>query len=157
MSMAYMLEAIIGKTSTLNSTAPELDHARVVPLNEELSLIPLTKALFGELQERFGEKGKKPFEELWQLSTAAAQFAIQLSQNGMVAYVEAEFFGGVGEQAAVVWQNGQVIAGPWRQTDAINRALRQFNVDKKDHYDEFEAVGLDRHRATWEWLEEIAT
>ena len=153
--MAYTLEAIISKTSILDNLASEFGNAKVIPLNEGLSLIPLTEALFGELQGHLGVRGKSLFDELWQLSAAAEQFALQLSQKGAVAYVEAEFFGGVGEQAAIVLQKGQVVAGPWRVTDAINQALRQLGVDRKNYYDEFEAVDLSRHRATEEWLEEV--
>ena len=36
----------------------------------------------------------------------------QWSVSGPVAYVEAEYFGGVGEQRAAVWADGALVLGP---------------------------------------------
>lgn len=35
---------------------------------------------------------------------------------------------------------------------AVNRASRCLGVDRGDEFDEFEALGLGRHRGTEEWL-----
>ncbi|MER6666309.1 hypothetical protein ABT256_17340 [Amycolatopsis japonica] len=57
----------------------------------------------------------------------------ECSEHGAVAYVEAEYFGGAGTQFAQVWEGGETILGPL-------------------YFDEFDAVGLGRHRSTDEWL-----
>jgi hypothetical protein len=94
---------------------------------------------------------------------------VGLSRGGAVAYVEAEFFGGTGSQAAVVWRDGAVVLPPTVTTDepgergerielgdpdwAINRALQVLGASAEGAIDEFEAVGLRAHRDTEDWLE----
>lgn len=75
-----------------------------------------------------------------------------LSQNRTIAYIEAEVFGGSGSQASVISTNGVQVGHPIVDHDAINLALRNLCVIKGSAIDEFEAVGLGRHRDTEEWL-----
>jgi hypothetical protein len=74
-----------------------------------------------------------------------------------VAYVETEYFGGDGVQAAAVWEGGAIAFGP-RQADAgpINEALRLLGVERTTAQDEFDTVGLGRHRRNEGWIEEAA-
>jgi hypothetical protein len=75
-----------------------------------------------------------------------------LSQNRTIAYIEAEVFGGSGTQASVIFTNGVQVGQPIVDHDAISQALRNLGVTKGSAIDEFEAVGLGRHRNTEEWL-----
>ena len=78
-----------------------------------------------------------------------------------VIYIEAEFFGGTGSQAAVGWQGGVLSFGPRRtqmpmedregyavvadQDDmAINAALRWLGIMRTQTRDEFDTVGIGR-------------
>lgn len=90
--------------------------------------------------------------------------AAAASTGGALAYVEADFFGGVGTQAAVVWDGGRLVLGPLsarlgpgrprpRRAWPINRALRTLGVRAGAHVDEFEAADLGRHRETEDWAE----
>ncbi len=87
------------------------------------------------------------------------------SLAGPVGYLEAEFFGGAGTQAAVAWRDDTVIAGPLRlELGGLGRAggdiaqwpfnqvLRRLGVLRRDAIDEFDAVGLNRHRSTDDWV-----
>ncbi|MGW5395691.1 hypothetical protein [Streptomyces sp. NPDC003952] len=83
------------------------------------------------------------------------------SAAGAVAYVEAEYFGGVGEQRAAVRAGGALALGPLdeptrklfaRRIGPISRALRQLGVRGSRREDEFDAVGLSRHRDTSDWV-----
>ena len=87
------------------------------------------------------------------------------SCSGPVAYVEADYFGGVGEQRAAVWDAGRLSLGPlYKGVDEafpaegspISQALRYLGVQRGEHYDEFDAVGLLRHRRTEAWIEDAA-
>ena len=40
--MGYYLQAIIGKQQTLAQYASEFQHARIVPLAQDIAIIPLT-------------------------------------------------------------------------------------------------------------------
>ncbi|GGA29604.1 hypothetical protein [Dyella nitratireducens] len=75
-----------------------------------------------------------------------------ISGKGQVAYVEAEFFGGDGAQASVIF-NGAEKEGPITiDAEAINSALAEIGVQRLNHRDEFAALGLDKHRDTDDWL-----
>ena len=97
----------------------------------------------------------------WGLIGRVATQARAVSGLGPVAYVEAEFFGGVGEQAAVVWDRGEAVFGPTAQqfpsdvaavnVGPINGALRALGVTAVDGRDEFDSLGLGRHRHVEDW------
>jgi hypothetical protein len=83
------------------------------------------------------------------------------------AYIEAEFWGGSGMQAAIVLQQSNVLFGPVISIDAINSALRVMGVDDDPSTpllgvlalpikDLFAVVGLGRHRSVDGWLQEHA-
>jgi hypothetical protein len=74
-----------------------------------------------------------------------------LSLQGRAAYLEAEFFGGDGMQAAILAENGGIVPGPFI-IGAINAALSFLGVISAADADEFQAVGLDQHRMTDQWL-----
>ena len=87
-----------------------------------------------------------------------------VSSLGPVAYLEAEFWGGDGCQASVVWDARSVVHGPIVEQDAfsraplgdgaINQALRRLGVRVGEGApDEFATVGLGRHRRSEAWLE----
>ncbi|MEU7086986.1 hypothetical protein [Streptomyces achromogenes] len=82
------------------------------------------------------------------------------SVAGPLTYVEAEHFGGVGEQRAVVWADGDLVLGPldvpvkrWfsRSVGPVSQALRRLGARRGIDGDEFDAVGLDRYRWTDDW------
>jgi hypothetical protein len=80
-----------------------------------------------------------------------------------VAYVEADFWGGTGTQFAAAWEAGELVLGPivdghdarpvTVRRSAISRALRRLGARADGHIDEFDAVGLGRHRRVAAWLE----
>ena len=79
---------------------------------------------------------------------------------GPIGYLEAEYFGGMGMQWAALWSGGSLVAGPHVLADGepfppagspISRVLAELGVERGDHFDEFDAVGLLRHRDTDGW------
>ncbi len=80
---------------------------------------------------------------------------------GPFALVDVEVFAGEGSQSSVVWEGGVVVLGPVH-TDlrdvtqdrlmwAVNLALRELGVQAEAGSDEFDTVGLARHRHTDDW------
>lgn len=71
---------------------------------------------------------------------------IELSQNHPVAYIETDYFGGEGTQAAVVYQHGVCVMEPENASiGPINSALKLLGVVKLNRYtwdDEFATAGL---------------
>jgi hypothetical protein len=163
--MAYVLNGFIGQEQQLKSATSRLERWRVVQVEQGLGLIPMIDCLEQE------EVEASKLEDALQISTHFRYLSSELEALGRylsnytpVAYVEAEYFGGTGDQRALVWERGLVIFGPLVDDDddertvksprdrwPINQALRILGVQVGDALDEFDAVGLGRHRHPQEW------
>lgn len=152
--MAYELQAIIGRELELRRFAAGLNHAALVRLNEEFRMLPLTDSLLSEIDALDPRPEELRGTEEHRLSPRITRRAAESSAQGALAYLGAEFFGGVGEQWAVVCREGKVVDGPLSALDAINRALRVLGVRRAEGSDEFDTVGLGRHRRTDDWVPE---
>jgi len=146
--MGYNLQAIIGSQSLLESVSSRFVSALVAPLNFEMALIPVTDELLDEVGAS-GDAGR-----FYKLTNSMKEWVCDISHDGPVTYVEAEFFGGAGSQSAVVWKHKAILLEPIHKPDAINQALRSLGVRKGHCRDEFEALGLQRHRNTDDWLDD---
>jgi hypothetical protein len=153
--MGYEIQAIISKVSTLSKLSSSCQYARVCPLKQGFGLIPVVDQLFDELQSRYQDNALQS-TALVGFDRRSAAIACQLeevSKSGPVAYVEAEFFGGEGGQSSIAWINGNVSFGPEHSRDAINNVLRHLGVQATGNSDEFDALGLGRHRHTKKWFD----
>ncbi|MFI6494367.1 hypothetical protein [Streptomyces sp. NPDC050564] len=155
--MSYDLQAVIADGEALRDAARDLPAARLASIGQGLSLMPMTDALFDSVTNNSGV-GALGF---WRLPGRFEKVLADWSAGGPVAYVEAEYFGGVGEQRAVVWDGGTIVLGPLHVEEGqpfppagspISRALRRLGVVAGAGEDEFSAVGLDRHRHREGWI-----
>ncbi|MFD0784391.1 hypothetical protein ACFQZ8_10765, partial [Micromonospora azadirachtae] len=108
--MSYQLSAVIADIELLREQTAELDHAVLGELRQDFALLPVTPQLVEELtgalpdysvEERDDEH---PFDLVF--GTALTAILARWSGRGPVAYVEAEFAGGLGYQSAAVWLAG---------------------------------------------------
>ncbi|MEU9339173.1 hypothetical protein AB0D49_39545 [Streptomyces sp. NPDC048290] len=155
--MGYTLHAVIASEAVLSDAVRGLPAARLASIGQGLSLMPMTDALFDSVADG-GGVGALGF---WRLSEGFARMLAHWSAAGPVAYAEAEFFGGVGEQSAAVWDRGALVLGPLRIREGeacpapgspVSQALRRLGAVAGAGEDEFSAVGLDRHRHTGDWI-----
>jgi hypothetical protein len=153
----YRLHALIATEHLLRDLAGAGEGAHIVPLGQHLSLLAMTDALF----DAFTVAGAPQLDGFWKAPAGLGRALAACSRNGPVAYVEAEYFGGAGEQSAKVWEGGKVVLGLLRLAERapipaagtpISQALRRLGIAKGDYQDEFDAVGLGRHRDTGHWL-----
>jgi hypothetical protein len=153
----YRLQAVIAAEQVLRDLAGAFEDAHIVSLGQCLSLLPMTDALFDAVTVA----GTPRLDGFWKAPAGFGRTLAACSVNGPVAYVEAEYFGGTGEQSAMVWDAGQVVLAHLHLAEKapipavgtpISQALRRLGVAKGDHHDEFDAVGLGRHRDTEDWL-----
>jgi hypothetical protein len=149
--MGYYLQAIIAKQQTLAQHASQFQHARIVPLAQDIAMIPIIHELYDEI----GDAGD--VDSFYKLSPGIEKWAKRISALAPVAYIEADFFGGIGGQSAVAWTSGSRILGPLHSQDAINETLRFFGVRGDGAHDEFDAIGLGRHRDTEDWTADVTT
>ncbi len=150
--MAYILHAVLAPSRIFSRPLSWIADSRVIALAQDISMIPVTSALC----EQFG-----PAERPWLYDTSPLCLnlperlvpeLIELSHQGPVAYVTAEFHGGDGEQCSVVWRDGELWSEPEEGSWAINAALVRLGVQSEKGMDAFATMGLDRYRSVEEWL-----
>jgi hypothetical protein len=141
--MAYILQAFVADAPIIQAGVPT--GAEFVLLNQGKAMIPITD----ELREFYEIPFCPLTDQVKEIPAGICSLAKKIP--GKTAYLEAEFFGGIGSQAAAIWDMGNLIFGPVVKACAINEALQKLNVVKGDSHDEFEALGLGRHRGTNSW------
>lgn len=156
--MGYDLQAVIAGEDALRGAARDLPAARLASIGQGLSLMPMTDALFDSVADGSGV-GALGF---WRLPGGFEKALAAWSAGGPVAYVEAEYFGGVGEQRAAVWDGGTIVLGPLHVEEGqpfpptgspISQTLQWLGVVASAGEDEFSAGGLDRHRHNEAWID----
>jgi hypothetical protein len=152
--VGYTLEAVIGLEPAVRFAARAREHACVCELSHGLALVPLTDRLLDELKQRFGPEPDPAFESIPESVPATARWMREASRSAFLAFVSADYFGGMGSQWAVGMENGAVVLGPMKAQDAINQVLRRLGVSAAPGTDEFDTVGLGRHRRTARWAGE---
>jgi hypothetical protein len=147
--VAYQLKALIGPAAAVSLAAERLT-LEPVSLPQGFALLPI------ELDDEDLIVDPDLFLSAVFLDAAAAA-----SVGGAIAYVEADFFGGVGTQTSMTWIDGAptsrvIFDTPEAFTEKprpqwpINTALRQLGVALLGT-DEFETLELGRHRDTEDW------
>jgi hypothetical protein len=168
--MGHVVRGFISNMPLLRGLSGRYEHAYVAELQQGFGLLPIIDTLFDEITLPIaGEAGTaKSYHELFFLSRAIEAVAKDASEAGPIAYIETDYFGGVGTQSAIVWNKGEVEFGPAETArrlkdpsvpevplldGAINRALRVLGVVRGDYLDEFDALGLGKLRYTEDWAE----
>ncbi|GAA5002189.1 hypothetical protein [Kitasatospora paranensis] len=156
--MSYELNALVAAAELLDVVAAEVPVARVARLTQGLGLIPVTDHLHRVLDVP-GDRTEPGFSRF---PASLGRRLEAWSQAGPIGYVEADFFGGSGTQHAAVWLHGRLDLGPLhiveqepRPADGtpISQVLRRLGAVVEDgRFDEFDAVGLGRHRQSADWL-----
>jgi hypothetical protein len=152
----YSLCALLGEGSHLKSRVFAVNGSRVIDLPEGLGLVPLSEALMREVQERWpAAEGSGRISGVFEFMTPSLERWVQeLSRGGVIGYIETEYFGGEGFERSAVFRDSNVVLGPLDGAGAVNRALRALGVVAKPGQEEFDVVGLGRHRSLEEWLSE---
>lgn len=142
--MGYSIAAAVGRLDQLSEDGSGLP---VVPLEDGWALVP------------FPERDPDPDPDVPPVVDDVDATVRRLSSAGPVAFVRAEIAGGHGTQRAEVWRDGSVVFGPvegWigKGRTPISQALAALGV-RPGAGDEFETVGLARHRHTADWLDVV--
>jgi hypothetical protein len=158
--MSHHIRGFIALRDNLARAVAGMLGAKVALLSLDFGFLPITDQLAGDEE-------LAPFEHLERLTARLRAWAEEASANFPIAYVETDYFGGRGSQAAMAWIGGRLALGPIRTSDlqdgrvhattplldrAINQALRLIGVKRGREQDEFDALGLGRHRSNDSWL-----
>ncbi len=159
--MSHSIHGFVALLGPLQEAANELPKARVVSLKAGFGFLPVTDDLVDH------EEPASPHPELVHLSARLTDWAVEQSRRFPLAYIETEYFGGVGDQTAIAWEHGRIKSGPLRTSNekdpagrpstpllerALNRILRLLGVARGQAIDEFDALGLGKHRSNEKWL-----
>lgn len=140
----------------LSATCPA---ARIVLLEQDLALIPVTNDVAASLH---CSHVRLPPETGFRFLTPGVYEAVRVaSMAGPIAYIEANYLGHDGQQAAAIWAERAIAYGPTylHPTEPypadgatpITETLRRLGVMPDGRDDEFIAVGLGRHINTTDW------
>ncbi|GAA4837454.1 hypothetical protein GCM10023201_28140 [Actinomycetospora corticicola] len=167
MSTTYELHGIVGAPDVLEPLREQFPHARPSLLDgAELALVPLCEQLFHDIDLPDFTNG--PDWAFDRLSSGVAAMLTAASRVGPVAYLEADYAGGLGRQSAVAWLDCHVVYGPDvllpdepfpvstadpHSGSPIVKALRYLGVQAVGSADEFVLLGLGRYRSTRDWCD----
>jgi len=158
----HEVEALIANSDNLGAGIGRFENAIVRPLVQGFSLLPITDAFAQELGGYQTESMAALARPIRYLSDGLHALAMDLSQKSPVAYVSTYYFGGQGGQDALVWDKGTLRFSPtspgygqnWPNSP-ISHTLRMIGVVAEQGMDEFDTVGLGKHRKTHQWANSI--
>ena len=151
----YSLYALLGRTNDLEPKSQSFANAHCLRLGGGLSMVPLAEDLIAEIQKAGVVPGGSSVAGAFEfLSPGVEAWAQALSADTALAYIETEYVGGEGFERAGVWSRGTIALGPFEGAGSINQALRALGIHAAAGIEEFEFVGLGRHRSLDEWLQD---
>ncbi len=151
--MGYTLFAVIAQPHLLEADPSWIANSKIIQLEQGLRMLPVTDSLYDNLVQQHIPIPGEDWAGFIRSPGPLFESIQKLSERGTVAYVEADFFGGRGDQRCVVWHKEVLVLGPLDEPGAINKALRRLGVRKRVFIDEFDTIGLSKHRSNEEWLE----
>lgn len=100
-------------------------------------------------------KARKPLQEF---PERLHTLVVEMSRETPLAYITTFYFGGQGDQDALVWDKGALRFSPtspgyeqdWPNSP-ISQAFRMIGVVAEAGKDEFDTLGLGMHRETHKW------
>ncbi|MFI0848632.1 hypothetical protein [Mesorhizobium sp. IMUNJ 23232] len=144
--MAHIITGIVASTLTFKALGPIFGEDKPVMLAQGMAFIPLDDQ---NLDEILGHTSEETIATFQYLTPALNAFLRSASRSGCIAYIETEYHGGQGFQAAAVYDRSAVVLEPeMAEEDVINRALNLLGVriDKRQH-DAFDAIRLGEYRS----------
>ncbi len=149
--MGHNITAVIGAPAVVARVVNAAGCPAPTDLKFGLQIAPLGHQQIDQLtQLQPGER----FDGFVHLSAGLQNALINAIDQGTLVYLETDYFGGTGSQAAAVLTAGSVVMRasvpvsrePARREDPINAALRALGIEAATGEDEFETIGLRQFR-----------
>lgn len=149
--MAHFITAVIGTQPVVARIVNAAGCPTPTELPFGLCIAPLGHEQIDRLT---GDEPWALHEGFMHLSTKLEAALLEAVGDMTLAYVETDYFGGAGSQAAAVMTKGEVLLRaanpvsrkPPQPGDPINTALRALGVPAAPGEDEFDAIGLGNFR-----------
>lgn len=146
--MGYNLRGIITSIESLNFIRDRYQNLCMIHLYKNLLTVPITDEFYDEINMNKGTT----FKNNEYLTDFIGLFCSEISKVSRTAYIEADYFGGLGTQNGIIWDSEKVIYEETLNDNAINRTLEQLGIIRVDGKDEFDTVNLGRHRFIDDWV-----
>ena len=157
--VGYKLEAFILNHRAAEMLPDNLRHLHRFRLSDHLTLVPVTRQLWQEVEAIFGKYKAEddPYEEslLMRLLVPLIQMAVKVSSVSAVLYFEVDVWSGIGDRSAIVWHKGEAVYGPTWGTSQVDEAFRLFGHLEGLSSDWAVELRLSRHRFTEDWVQDI--
>lgn len=151
--MGHCIRAIIGKRADVQKIAGDWPLG-VIELPQDFGMVMLTNRFLDDVEELYECGGEDIFPELDGFFAAVRELMEQYSIRTKLAYIETDYFGGVGTQGGVLYENGKPVGEPTvgrvcepkMGTGVINGLLKALGVWREHGKDEFESLELFKYR-----------
>lgn len=141
--MGHCVRAIIGAHKDIQ----RYWLAKEIKLPQGYGMIFLTDALLDNIGELF-ESANEPSD-----SETVTSFLLQeYSFHTKLAYIEADYFGGIGTRSGILYENGNISIPLCGGKGAINILLWELGVWREVNKDEFDSLNLGIYRRMDKWI-----
>ncbi|WP_297421861.1 hypothetical protein [Clostridium sp.] len=169
--MGAFIRGFIGKKEIIDELSKEWLNRKVEYLPQGFAILFLTDEFYDDILELANEFEKSKFP--WNNISSFLNLSIlnilenKSANQNTIGYLELDFFGGVGAQVAVLYENRKMVIEPmktelqWNREGilivkksipegindtAINFLLKHMGVLREDGKDEFNSLGLEKIR-----------
>ncbi len=145
--MGHSVHLIVGQGASVATFLQQWPTARAVDLRNGWQAIPVDEALYAAIEAKHPAATRPSGLDVSPLGLSEA-LALATLKGGSLAYVETEYFGGTGGQAATAFVDGHEVVAPQtaKGSGPINQALRRIGVVRTEADDEFDTIGLGERR-----------
>lgn len=143
--MSHCVQLIVGRGDPIIRVLKAWPEAKDAPLLEGWSAVPMLDALYDAVIDAHSDADTiGPFY----FDPPGLDFVLSQATKGggSLVYLETDYFGGVGQQAAACWKDGARIS-LHEQPGAINAALVELGVTPTGTLDAFDTIGLGKRRS----------
>ncbi len=143
--MGHCINAVIGARDPVRRLAEDW-LIEVTELPQDFGMIPMTNGFLEDVGELMEVSDDLCFPELENFTEEVKELMEYYSFRTKLAYIETDYFGGVGTQAGVLYENGRIAIGPRRGEGTINILLKELGVWHYPDKDEFDMLELGKYR-----------
>ena len=145
--MGHNIKAIIGKREDVQKLADELFRAKMIGLPQNFGMIMLTEKLYEDMEVLSGDFFRDdPCSELEGFDKTVAWILERYSPHTKLAYIETDYFGGVGTQGGVLYSDGRELMSARVGEGTINALLKELGALEKPNMDVFNCLELGHYR-----------
>lgn len=144
--MGHCVRAIIGAHKDIQWIENNW-FAKGIKLPQGYCMIFLTNALLDNIGELF-ESANEPSDP----ETVTSCLLQEYSFHTKLAYVEADYSGGIGTYSGILYENGKICIPLCSGKGAINILLRKLGVWREVNKDEFDSLNLGIYRRMDKWI-----